>query len=1027
MKKFLIVFFTIFGVFILYNPIYAKTGVPEREYKIAVVLFNEAEYESAEEKFGVVIEQGDLSIPEAAPYVINSYYGRASCRIEQGRKLKLDGKLKDAMDKYESAYDDLSVFKAKFEEFQSKLKSSSLYEEMEKHFIIISDQMVQLAGEAGDIAFNQGNYEKALIWYDKGLQFTSPRSNVYGNLIYAKADAVFQLGRYQEALRLLTKFEDELSSHNLKSKALFYAGDIYKIMAEVSSNPMEKQNYLQKACEVYEQVINSEIDITNLELIKNALLEKGRCEKQLGRMEQAMADFRSIIANYPNTRHSVDAELEIGDYSFTAKQYTKAIQSFEKAVDVARSLNLPELMAIGYYWLGWSYFSEASSIDTETSPEMIKRNKNLYEKSIEAFQNSNKNVEKFWKKEGKEVQMAKELDGYYGESIYMIGRCNQRLGKWSDAIKTFETISPAYQKWRLKGLAEIAVSKERLGDVKGSMDKWDELKRELSLTRIPDIELDLLLRRADSIFDLQRYDEAEKAYREIISKYPNSSDIPKVKVNLGLSLFKQNRNKEAIQEFTSMLEKYGKDDTYSLSIGDALFWKGYLTARIGTNDNEIKANLNQSIKDYKELVSRFPDNFRADDAQFEIGFCTYSLGAYDEKKYTEAIGEYTKVLQNYPESEYADDALFEIGRCYRLIGDENNEEKALRLMAENYPTSELADNAILRIAEIYFDRAQKSKSISDRQKAESAYNEIITKYPGTESEAIAHFQMGSIYYKLDNSFQRSASSFAKSVEVIDKLLNKVLTGAYVPADLDVAVIANLLLRANFWQAESMFQLAKQSEQQAQPPAVTKQAYAQARSTYQQLLNRGTKLRNDFPQKTDNLYNVMDGSKLDIPIIGETQFMISRCFYKEGDFDNAMSSLKDIKGPEKLTLKADYLRAMIAYDQGKLIEAKSMAEAWLNNDNIKDLADEYSVDMQLLLAKIDLTAGNINQARSKALDIWALYQSINGLWEEAAYVVARCYQQQKDLERAKSWYNRLQGSQFLQWRTLAQNAIAQLGN
>ena len=86
MKKFLIVFFFIIGVFVLRDIVYAKTGVPEREYKIAVVLFNEAEYESAEEKFGVVIEQGDLSIPEAVPYVVNSYYGRASCRIEQGRK-----------------------------------------------------------------------------------------------------------------------------------------------------------------------------------------------------------------------------------------------------------------------------------------------------------------------------------------------------------------------------------------------------------------------------------------------------------------------------------------------------------------------------------------------------------------------------------------------------------------------------------------------------------------------------------------------------------------------------------------------------------------------------------------------------------------------------------------------------------------------------------------------------------------------------------------------------------------------------
>jgi len=1029
MKRSLLFVLLFIGTLALVGMSQGQGGIPDRDYTIAVTLLNEDEYEAAENKFSLIIQNGDFTNTKAVPYIVNSYYGRASSRIEQGRRFKLNKKLNEAMDKYNQAYDDLFTFKNKFEQLQDTLRSNpSLYEEMEKHFMVISEQIVQLAGEAGDISFTQGAYESAVGWYDKGLQSIDSKSPEYAKLIYAKADATFQLGRYQEALRLLSKFDSEFARSNLSSKAMFYAGDVYKIMAETATNEKDKAQYLEKACQAYGRVVSVQEyinDPASLELPKVALLEKARCEKQLGQMDKALGDFRTIIENYPNTRYEVDASLEIGDYAFSAKQLNAAVENFSKALSVSKSLNKSDLMAIAQYWLGWSYFSQASDIDTESSPELMRRAKNLYEQSITSFSDSNKSVDKFWKKEGKDTQMSKELDGYYGESIFMIGRGYEKLERWDDAISAFGSISPAYQKWRLRGLAEIALSKEKKGDTNGSLASWDELKRELSLTRIPDIELDLLMRRADSLFDMQRYPDAEKAYQEIITKYPNSPNEPEAMVNLGLSLFKQDRNKEAIQEFNDLLGKYGKNEGQDQSIGDALFWRGYLLARMGTGEQEIAPNLKQAINDYRELVRRYPHNSRVDDAQFEIGFCTYSLGAYDEKNYTKAIDEYTKVLLNYSESQYADDALYEIARCYRLIKDNNNEEKSLQLMVQTYPASELADNALLRIAEIHFDKAQQGSNREEKLAAENTYNEIITKYPGTESEAISHFQLGSIVYKFDKSYQKSADEFASCANAIDGILNKVIAGQSVPSDLDVAVISNLLLRATFWYAESMFQIAKQSQRQAQTPAVVKQAFVQARGVYEQVLSRGTKLRSSFPEKTQNLYNITDGDKLEIPLIGESQLMISRCFYEEGDFNSAKLALQQVKTPEGLKLKADYLMAFIAYDQKNLIDAKTMAENWVNNEATKDMPDEYTVGMQNLMAKIELDAGSVSAAKTRALDTWALYQSINGLWEESAYIVAKCYLQQKDTEKARSWFNRLQNSIYEQWRVIGRDGITQL--
>ncbi|MFC1714075.1 tetratricopeptide repeat protein [Candidatus Poribacteria bacterium] len=993
-----------------------------RSYRIAVTLFNEAEYEAAEGRFSDAIKDGDLSVPKDAAYIINSYYGRASCRIEQGRKLKEDDRLSDALSKYDKAYDDLAVFKGKFEELQESLESDVLYDEMEKHFITISDQMVQLAGEAGDICTRQGRYEPAIEWYDKGLLYISSRSTVYGDILYAKTDAVFQLGRYEDTLRLLSRFEDELSDHAKASNALLFAGDIHRILAERKDG----ETHFEAALAAYSKVVSMHLEGADVELVKTALLEKARSEKKLGRMEAAIADFQQVQTYYPDTSYEVEAALELGDYAFLGKRYDEALVNFDRAIEVAKSLDLHYFVAVSYYWMGWSYYLDAVRIETEGSPEMEKQSRKLYDDSVDAFKDSIDASDDFWKKEGRETQKAKELEGYYGESLFRIGRGYQGQKKWKDAIKAFEKTPNIYKEWWLKGLAEIAVSKERQGDIDGALVTWDELKKQIRLANVPNAELDLLMRRAESIFDLQRYVEAEKSYREIIVKYPNSPDDSAARVNLGLSLFKQAKDIDAIKEFTALLDKHGRNDALETSIGNALFWRGYLTARL-EGGADFTINLKRAIGDYKQVVSRFPQHTRADDAQSEIGFCTYSLGSSDPRRYSEAILEYTKVLENHPGSEYADNSLFEIGRCYRLLDNKRQEEESLRQLVQDFPTSELADDSLLRVAEIHFERAQNNDDSAERQIAQGIYAEVVSKYPDTGSEAISHFQMGSMSYKFDDDLHISATEFGECARVTESLLDRMFVGEYVPADLDVAAIANLLLRSTFWQGESMFGLAEESEDGAQPPDIVKDAYQQARLIYQQLLSRGTRLRTNFPDATQNLYEIMGGADLDVPIIGEAQYMAGRCLYKEGDMVGAKTALQPIKTPDKLRLKAEHLLAAIAYEQGELAGAKTMVENWLNTPAAQNMADEYSVGVQVLQAKIALASGDVSESKALALDTWALFSSVDGLWEESAYIVAKSYQRQNDTEKARTWFEKLQGSSIERWRVIANGGLMQLGD
>ena len=378
-------------------------------------------------------------------------------------------------------------------------------------------------------------------------------------------------------------------------------------------------------------------------------------------------------------------------------------------------------------------------------------------------------------------------------------------------------------------------------------------------------------------------------------------------------------------------------------------------------------------------------------------------------------------------SEYSDDALFEIGRCYRLLADKVQEERSLRDLVEDYPTSDWADDALLRIAEIHFDKAGEEESSAEQEITQSIYTEVITKYPNTGSEVIAHFQLGSMSYKLDDDLQMAAREFGRCAQVAELLLDRIIAGEQVPADLDTTTTANLLLRSTFWQAESMFELAVESEDMAQPPEVVKEAYKQARVVYQQLLDRGVRLRSNFPDATQNLYEIMGGVDLDIPILGEAQYMASRCLYKEGDMVGARGGLLAIKAPDKLRLKAEHLLAAIAYELGELDTASTIVENWLNTAAAQEMADEYSVGVQVLQAKIALASGNVGEAKALALDTWALFSSVDGLWEESAYIVAKCYQKQNDMEKAKTWFEKLQGSSIERWRVVSRGALLQLGS
>ena len=93
-------------------------------------------------------------------------------------------------------------------------------------------------------------------------------------------------------------------------------------------------------------------------------------------------------------------------------------------------------------------------------------------------------------------------------------------------------------------------------------------------------------------------------------------------------------------------------------------------------------------KKFQELIQRFPESERADNAQFWIGEIYYR-----EKWYEKAILEYQKVIENYPKGNKVPASLLKQGFAFLNLGDKANSRLILQELIKKYPKTNEANIA----------------------------------------------------------------------------------------------------------------------------------------------------------------------------------------------------------------------------------------------------------------------------------------------------------------------------------------------
>jgi tol-pal system protein YbgF len=118
---------------------------------------------------------------------------------------------------------------------------------------------------------------------------------------------------------------------------------------------------------------------------------------------------------------------------------------------------------------------------------------------------------------------------------------------------------------------------------------------------------------------------------------------------------------------------------------------GFDTAIAGIDPDKIyntayldftRGNYQLAITGFRRFIQLFPTSEMADNAQYWIGECFYSLNQLDS-----AIVEFKRVMEKYPNGNKIPAALYKLGLVYQLQNKNNLAREQFTQIINNYPAS----------------------------------------------------------------------------------------------------------------------------------------------------------------------------------------------------------------------------------------------------------------------------------------------------------------------------------------------------
>ncbi len=189
--------------------------------------------------------------------------------------------------------------------------------------------------------------------------------------------------------------------------------------------------------------------------------------------------------------------------------------------------------------------------------------------------------------------------------------------------------------------------------------------------------------------EMKDYSHAAEAFLKVPADYPRSDLAPESRLRAGEALLSENRPKEALAEFTRLIEENrGKPGTRGTQVSADLDPR----AQLGAGECRLKlGEVDAGIAILRQVAVTTNGPLGAE-AQAQIGDSFFARGGYKA-----ALEEYLRVTMLFHTSSQAPYAQYRIGETYLKLGDTPSASGAFHKVIDGWGNTPWADKARQRL------------------------------------------------------------------------------------------------------------------------------------------------------------------------------------------------------------------------------------------------------------------------------------------------------------------------------------------
>lgn len=553
-----------------------------------------------------------------------------------------------------------------------------------------------------------------------------------GDADYIIAESYYNLNDFEGAAKKYEVFLRDYPAHRLTNEVQYALAWSYF-----------KSRRFSEAAEAFGKIPSGDA-----QLARAAAYRKGVAEKLAGNRAGALASFRQVYQNDPQSEYADNALYDSGVLLYEDKKLEDAKVCFGRVVtEYGRGdASTDAAMMLGEYYAGLSafdsarvYYSKALFSDGATFETKVN---SIYQLAWSNFKlrNYKEAAAGFTRFLAAYPGHPKSVEAQYwlAESDYLGGDFKTALKHYLEVVK-----NPAHPR-REESMYGIGWSHYRLSDFPRAIDAFERL-----ILAYPSgkFSFDARLRLGDCYFQQKDYKKAAGAYRAVVRLFAKNEGADYAVYQLGQTYYRSGDHEQATDQFAVLLKNYPSSGLAD----DAQFAIGWVKFQ--------RKDFLGSIRDFQSTIANYPASELIPRATYSIGDAYYNL-----RQYGPAEKAYREVLQKYPKSPVAADALTGIQYCLVAQGKSKEAVGTIESYVKENPAAPNAQQLELKKAELLFSQKQFSE-------AAAAYRAFAQQYKSSALRPQALFWLGKSLQEADSlvaaasAYQEAADAAGASVDI----------------------------------------------------------------------------------------------------------------------------------------------------------------------------------------------------------------------------------------------------------------------